>query len=238
MTARVSPSAAAAIPEIRLRSVFKTYRRSAVPVPALHGIDFEIAPGEFAAIMGPSGSGKSTLLHILGLVDTEYEGSYELGGRVVSGFSSDELSGLRNLEIGFVFQAFHLLPQLTVLENAALPALYARNRSPEVCRAEARARVEEMGLGDRLLHRPHELSMGQRQRVAIGRALINQPRVLLADEPTGALDSKTADEILGIFSELHRRGSTIVLVTHNREVASVAERVIHVRDGQIHDGMA
>jgi len=234
----MTASSAAELPEIRLRSVSKTYRRSAVPVPALHGIDFEIAPGEFTAIMGPSGSGKSTLLHILGLVDTEYEGSYELGGRVVSGFSSDELAGLRNLEIGFVFQAFHLLPQLSVLENAALPALYARNRSPEVCRSEARARVEEMGLGDRLLHRPHELSMGQRQRVAIGRALINQPRVLLADEPTGALDSKTADEILEVFNELHRRGSTIVLVTHNREVASVAERVIHVRDGQIHDGMA
>jgi putative ABC transport system ATP-binding protein len=234
----MTASAVAAIPEIRLRKVFKTYRRSGVPVPALHGIDIEIAPGEFTAIMGPSGSGKSTLLHILGLVDTEYEGSYELGGRVVSGFSSDELSGLRNGEIGFVFQSFHLLPQLTVLENAALPALYARNRPPEACRDQARVRVEEMGLGDRLLHRPHELSMGQRQRVAIGRALINEPRVLLADEPTGALDSKTADEILEIFSELHRRGSTIVLVTHSREVASAAERVIHVRDGQIHDGVA
>jgi putative ABC transport system ATP-binding protein len=234
----MTASAEAAIPEIRLQKVSKTYCRTGVPVPALHGIDIEIAPGEFTAIMGPSGSGKSTLLHILGLVDTEYEGSYELGGRVVSGFSSDELSGLRNGEIGFVFQSFHLLPQLTVLENAALPGLYARNRPPEVCREQARVRVEEMGLGDRLLHRPHELSMGQRQRVAIGRALINEPRVLLADEPTGALDSKTADEILGIFSELHSRGSTIVLVTHSRQVASAAERVIHVRDGQIHDGVA
>jgi putative ABC transport system ATP-binding protein len=231
-------SAAAAIPEIRLRNVSKTYRRSGVPVPALHGIDVEIEPGEFAAIMGPSGSGKSTLLHILGLVDTEYEGSYELGGRGVSGFSSDGLSGLRNREIGFVFQAFHLLPQLSVLENTALPALYARDRPPELCREQARARVEEMGLGDRLFHRPHELSMGQRQRVAIARALINEPRVLLADEPTGALDSKTAHEILEILIALHRRSSTIVLVTHSREVASVAERVIHVRDGQIHDGLA
>ena len=234
----MAASAEARVPEIRLRNVSRTYRRSGVPVPALHGIDLEIARGEFAAIMGPSGSGKSTLLHILGLVDTEYEGSYELGGRVVSGFCSDELAGLRNREIGFVFQAFHLLPQLSVLENAALPALYARSRPPEVCRQEARRRVEEMGLGDRLLHRPHQLSMGQRQRVAIGRALVNQPRVLLADEPTGALDSKTAGEILEIFAELHRRGSTIVLVTHNREVASVAERVIQVRDGRIHDGMA
>jgi len=234
----MTASAEARIPEIRLRNVARTYRRSGVPVPALQGIDLEIARGQFAAIMGPSGSGKSTLLHILGLVDTEYEGSYELGGRVVSGFCSDELAGLRNREIGFVFQAFHLLPQLSVLENAALPALYARDRPPEVCRQEARRRVEEMGLGDRLLHRPHQLSMGQRQRVAIGRALVNQPRVLLADEPTGALDSKTAGEILEIFGELHRRGSTIVLVTHNREVASVAERVIQVRDGRIHDGMA
>ena len=235
MTASVS--AAAAIPEIRLRDISKIYRRSGVPVPALRGIDLEIAPGEFAAIMGPSGSGKSTLLHILGLVDTDYEGRYELGGRVVSGFRSDDLAGLRNREIGFVFQAFHLLPQLSVLDNAALPALYSRDRPPEVCRDEARARIEEMGLGDRLLHRPHELSMGQRQRAAIARALINEPRVLLADEPTGALDSKTAEEILGIFRELHRRGSTIVLVTHDREVASVAERLIHVRDGQIHDGL-
>jgi putative ABC transport system ATP-binding protein len=227
----------AAIPEIRLRDVCKTYSRSGVPVPALRGIDLEIAPGEFVAIMGPSGSGKSTLLHILGLVDTDYEGRYELGGRVVSGSGSDELSGLRNREIGFVFQGFHLLPQLSVLENAALPALYARNRSPEVCREQARARVEEMGLGDRMLHRPHELSMGQRQRAAIGRALINDPRVLLADEPTGALDSKAAHEILEIFRDLHRRGSTIVLVTHSREVAATAERVVHVRDGQIHDGL-
>jgi putative ABC transport system ATP-binding protein len=234
----MTASTAAAVPEIRLRNVSKTYRRGGVPVPALHGIDLEIARGEFAAIMGPSGSGKSTLLHILGLVDTEYEGSYELGGRLVSGFCSDELAGLRNGEIGFVFQAFHLLPQLSVLENAALPALYARNRPPGVCREEARKRVEEMGLGDRLLHRPHELSMGQRQRVAIGRALVNEPRVLLADEPTGALDSRTAGEILEILGELHRRGSTIVLVTHNREVAGVAERVIQVRDGRIHDGMA
>jgi putative ABC transport system ATP-binding protein len=231
-------SPAAAIPEIQLRDVSKTYRRSGVPVPALHGIELDIATGEFTAIMGPSGSGKSTLLHILGLVDTEYEGSYELGGRSVSGFSSDELSGLRNREIGFVFQAFHLLPQLTVLENAALPALYARDRPTQECRTQARARVEEMGLGNRLLHRPHELSMGQRQRLAIARALINQPRVLLADEPTGSLDSKTAHEILEVLSGLHRRGVTIVLVTHSREVASAAERVVHVRDGQIHDGLA
>jgi putative ABC transport system ATP-binding protein len=235
---QASARAAAAISQIRLRDVSKTYRRSGVPVPALHGIDLEIAPGEFAAIMGPSGSGKSTLLHILGLVDTEYEGSYQLGGRVVSGYSSDVLCGLRNREIGFVFQAFHLLPQLSVLENTALPALYARDRPTQECRTQARSRVEEMGLGDRLLHRPHELSMGQRQRVAIARALINHPRVLLADEPTGALDSKTAHEILQVLIKLHRRGATIVLVTHSREVASVAERVIHVRDGQIHDGLA
>ena len=230
--------AAVAVPEIRLRNVSKTYRRRGVPVSALRGVDLEIAPGEFAAIMGPSGSGKSTLLHILGLVDTEYEGSYQLAGRLVSGFSSDTLAGLRNSEIGFVFQAFHLLPQLTLLDNTALPALYGRALPIEACRARARARLEEMGLGERILHRPHEVSMGQRQRAAIARALVNEPRVLLADEPTGSLDSKTAQEILGILSELHERGTTILLITHDREVASTAERIIHVRDGQIFDGLA
>jgi putative ABC transport system ATP-binding protein len=227
----------APVPLIELEAIHKSYDTGTLAVHALCGVDLHIDAGEFVAIMGPSGSGKSTLLHILGLVDTDYDGSYELGGRVVSGDCSDGLSGLRNREIGFVFQGFHLLPQLSILENAALPALYARNRPPEVCRAQARARIEEMGLGDRMLHRPHELSMGQRQRAAIGRALINDPRVLLADEPTGALDSKAAHEILEIFRDLHRRGSTIVLVTHSREVAATAERVVHVRDGQIHDGL-
>ena len=219
---------------MRLRDVYKTYQMGGAEVAALRGVDVDIRTGEFVAIMGPSGSGKSTLLHVLGLVDTEYDGRYELGDQVVSGHTADDLAELRNREIGFVFQAFFLLPQLSILDNAALPALYARNRSPDDCRAEARARLQEMGLGDRLEHRPQELSIGQRQRAAIARALVNQPRVILADEPTGALDSKTAREILDIFADLHRRGATIVMVTHDHEVAASAERVIHVRDGQVH----
>lgn len=221
-------------PAIALREVYKTYEMGGAPVAALRGVDVEVARGEFVAIMGPSGSGKSTLLHVLGLVDTDYEGTYDLAGRRVSGHSSDDLAPIRNREIGFIFQAFFLLPQMSILDNAALPALYKRDKSPDECREIARARLEEMGLGHRVNHRPTELSIGQRQRAAIARALINDPSVLLADEPTGALDSKTAREILEIFSELHRRGSTIVMVTHDNEVAAGAERTIHVRDGQVH----
>ena len=232
-------SSAPALPAItdvaaRAAAATKVYGGGDTRVVALDGIDVEFERGVFSAIMGPSGSGKSTLLHVLGLVDTEYDGRYELGDQVVSGHTADDLAELRNREIGFVFQAFFLLSQLSILDNAALPALYARNRSPDDCRAEARARLQEMGLGDRLEHRPQELSIGQRQRAAIARALVNQPRVILADEPTGALDSKTAREILDIFADLHSRGATIVMVTHDHEVAASAERVIHVRDGQIH----
>ncbi len=223
---------------LRLEGVSKTYRRQGVPVEALRGVDLHISSGEFVAIMGRSGSGKSTLLHILGLLDAEYEGRYELGGQLVSGRSADDLSPLRNRLIGFVFQSFLLLPQLSILENAALPALYARDRDPGTCRRVARARLEQMGLGSRLDHRPAELSIGQRQRAAIARALVNDPRVLLADEPTGALDSRTAEEILDILHELHGSGATIVMVTHDPEVAAVASRIIHIRDGQAHDGVA
>jgi putative ABC transport system ATP-binding protein len=226
------PSEAA--PAIALRDIYKTYEMGGAPVAALRGVDVDVARGEFVAVMGPSGSGKSTLLHVLGLVDTDYKGTYELAGRRVSGHSSDELATIRNREIGFIFQAFFLLPQMSILDNAALPALYAREKSPEECREIARARLEEMGLGNRVSHKPTELSIGQRQRAAIARALINNPSVLLADEPTGALDSKTAREILEIFTELHRRGSTIIMITHDNEVAAAAERSIHVRDGQIH----
>jgi putative ABC transport system ATP-binding protein len=187
--------------------------------------------------MGPSGSGKSTLLHVLGLLDADYQGSYTFESRWVSGRSADELAALRNRAIGFVFQSFHLLPGLTILENAELPALYARDRSARECREVARMRLEQMGLGRRLDHKPNELSIGQRQRAAIARALVNEPRLLLADEPTGALDSKTAQEILGILVDLHLSGVTVALVTHDRDVASTAERVIHVRDGEIHDGI-
>ncbi|CAG1005168.1 sulfonate transport system ATP-binding protein [Myxococcaceae bacterium] len=231
----VAPSAATTI---RLEGVQKTYRRNGVPVAALRGLDLEVGSGEFVAIMGRSGSGKSTLLHILGLIDAEYEGRYELDGQLVSGQVADALAPLRNRMIGFVFQTFHLLPQLSILDNAALPALYARDRDALRCRADARRRLEEMGLGDRLEHRPNQLSIGQRQRAAIARALVNDPRLLLADEPTGALDSRTAQEILGLLAELHARGATIVMVTHDPEVAAAAGRVVLIRDGQAHDRRA
>ena len=219
-----------------MSGVSKTYRRAGVPVPALHGVDIAIRRGEFATIMGRSGSGKSTLLHILGLLDAEYDGEYRLDDEVVSGVSADDLSPIRNRQIGFVFQSFHLLPQLTIVENAALPALYAGARSRQACYAAARERLDELGLGHRLDHRPMELSIGQRQRAAIARALVNEPRVILADEPTGALDSKTAREILDVLHTLHRSGVTLVMVTHDVDLAAEAERIIHLSDGQTTDG--
>jgi putative ABC transport system ATP-binding protein len=223
---------------IRLAGVNKTFGHDGVPVHALRGVDLEVARGEFVAIMGPSGSGKSTLLHVLGLLDADYQGTYDLAGERMSGRSSDELSVLRNRSIGFVFQQFHLLPQLTILENAALPALYARDRDPSLCERQARERLEQVGLSERLDHRPSELSSGQRQRAAIARSLVNDPQLILADEPTGALDSKNVREILDLFGTLHRNGSTIVMITHDGEVAATAERTIHVRDGQTLDGLA
>jgi putative ABC transport system ATP-binding protein len=200
-------------------------------VPALRDVSLRIEAGEFVAIMGRSGSGKSTLLHILGLLDAEYEGRYHLDGRAISGLADDELSPLRNRQIGFVFQQFHLLPQISILENAALPALYA-GRSHEESIATARERLEQLGLADRLQHRPMELSIGQRQRAAIARALINGPKVVLADEPTGALDSKTAEEILDVLRQLNRDGVTLVMVTHDPEVGNAAERIIRIIDGR------
>jgi putative ABC transport system ATP-binding protein len=230
------PAGAPQFPVIQLEKVSKTYHRQGAVVHALRGVDLTIRPGEFAAVMGRSGSGKSTLLHILGLLDEEYEGTYRLDGDLMSGLDPDNLARLRNRKIGFVFQSFLLLPQLSILENAELPALYA-GRAPAECRAAARARLEQMGLADRLDHRPMELSIGQRQRAAIARALVNEPRMLLADEPTGALDTRTAEEILDILHSLHRDGATVVLVTHDREVGESAERIIHITDGQTHDGV-
>ena len=234
----MSPPAESGAPVIRLSGVTKVFGHEGIPVVALRDVDLEIRRGEFAAVMGPSGSGKSTLLHILGLLDGDYEGDYRFDGARVSGLDADALSRIRNREIGFVFQQFHLLPQLTILENAALPALYARDRSPEECDRIARLRLEQVGLGARLDHRPNELSSGQRQRAAIARALVNEPSLILADEPTGALDSKNVREILDLFAELHRAGSTIVLITHDAEVSAVPERIINVRDGQTLDGLA
>jgi len=231
------PEPATQLPVIQLERVSKTYHRQGASVLALRGLDLVIRPGEFTAVMGRSGSGKSTLLHILGLLDAEYEGAYRLDGELVSGIDADALARLRNRKIGFVFQSFHLLPQLSILENAELPALYA-GREPAECRAAARARLERMGLAQRLEHKPMELSIGQRQRAAIARALVNEPRVLLADEPTGALDTRTAQEILDILHDLHRDGATVVLVTHDHEVGEAAERIIHITDGQTHDGVA
>ncbi len=224
-------------PVIHLEGVSKTYDRNGTPVQALREVDLVIHPGEFTAIMGRSGSGKSTMLHILGLIDADYEGRYWFDGAFVSDRSADELASLRNRAIGFVFQSFHLLPQLSILENAALPALYAGDRAPAQCRAVARARLEEMGLGARLDHRPMQLSNGERQRAGIARALVNEPRVVLADEPTGALDSRTAEDILDIFRRLHQAGSTLVMVTHDDIVGAAAERIIRIRDGQTNDGV-
>ena len=220
---------------IRLSGVRKTYSQGEVVVPALQHVELSVQAAELLAIMGPSGSGKSTLLHILGLLDADYSGSYWLDGRAVSDLQPDELAPVRNREIGFVFQQFHLLPGLSILENAALPALYARDRSPEQCRNDARYRLEQMGLSQRLDHRPNQLSMGQRQRAAIARSLVNSPSLLLADEPTGALDSKTVREILDILSDLNQQGTTVVLVTHDRNVAAIAHRTLQVRDGEVFD---
>jgi putative ABC transport system ATP-binding protein len=218
---------------IQLTDISKTYRMGRVLVRALKHVNLQVAAGEFVGIVGPSGSGKSTLMHVLGLLDTDFEGSYLLDAREVAALSSDALATIRNRQIGFVFQTFNLLPQLSILENVALPALYAGDRAPATCRQQARERLEHLGLGHRLAHRPTELSAGQRQRAAIARALINGPRVLLADEPTGALDSRTAREILEVFRILHGEGMTIVLVTHDPRVAVAAERTIHVLDGAI-----
>ena len=237
MTATPSLAPAALPALVELDSVSKVYGRHGVPIHALRAVDVVVRSGEYVAVVGPSGSGKSTLLHILGLLDGDYEGTYRLEGQPVSGLGPDELAAIRNRQIGFVFQTFHLLPQLSILENAALPALYARNREPKACRRAARERLEDIGLGRRIHHRPSELSSGQMQRAAIARALVNEPRILLADEPTGALDSKKAREILGIFDSLHRSGVSIVMITHDRDVASAADRCIHVRDGLIYDGV-
>lgn len=216
------------------RAVTKVYRMGDQKVHALRGVSFSVREGDFVAIMGPSGSGKSTLMHIMGCLDRPTSGSVLFNGQDVAKASDNRLAEIRNRHIGFVFQQFNLLARLTALQNVEVPMLYAG-----VPRRERRERavsaLESVGLADRMGHRPNELSGGQRQRVAIARALVNRPTLLLADEPTGALDSKTSAEIMHLFQELNAAGHTVVVVTHEREVAEYARRIIHIRDGLISD---
>jgi len=224
-------------PMIAIESLTKVYQMGSSEVRALDGVDLAVGEGEFVSIMGPSGSGKSTLMNVLGCLDRPTSGSYRLRGHEVGTLDDDALSSIRNREIGFVFQSFNLLPRLTALQNVALPLTYAHGAggAPGDGTARAEQALAEVGLADRMHHRPSELSGGQRQRVAIARALVNQPALVLADEPTGNLDSRTAAEILDLLAELNTRGRTLMLVTHDPEVAARARRVIHVRDGRIVD---
>jgi putative ABC transport system ATP-binding protein len=201
-------------------------------VRALRGVSVQIRKNEYVAVMGPSGSGKSTLMNLVGCLDTPTSGEYWLNGQKVSDLEDDELARIRNKEIGFVFQTFNLLPRADALHNVELPLIYA-GRSARSRRAQAARALERVGLADRMDHKPNELSGGQRQRVAIARALVNEPSILLADEPTGNLDSTTSSEIMGVFAELHRQGQTVVMVTHEQDIAAHAARVITLRDGLV-----
>jgi putative ABC transport system ATP-binding protein len=217
---------------IRTEGLTKTYEMGAEQVHALQGIDVEIRKGEYVAIMGPSGSGKSTLMNLIGCLDSPTSGRYWLAGRLVSELDDDELAYIRNKEIGFVFQTFNLLPRATALHNVELPLIY--NGTPAEERIEkAKLALQRVDLTPRMNHKPNELSGGQRQRVAIARALVNDPSIVLADEPTGNLDSKTGEEIMHLFENLHVQGNTIILVTHEMDIAQHAHRVIFIRDGKI-----
>lgn len=219
---------------IELDGVRKTYATGAISVEALRGIDVRITEGEYVAIIGPSGSGKSTLMHILGCLDVPTEGRYRLAGRDVSDLDEADLARIRNREIGFVFQQFNLLPSLTAVRNVALPLVYA-GVSADEREQRARLALERVGLADRAGHRPGELSGGQQQRVAVARALVTEPSLILADEPTGNLDSVSSADVLGLFGELHEAGRTVVLITHEPEVAGRADRVLAIHDGVIRD---
>jgi putative ABC transport system ATP-binding protein len=217
---------------IDIENITKEYVMGEEIIRALRGVSLQIRRNEYLAIMGPSGSGKSTLMNMLGCLDTPTSGRYEFNGKDVSEMDGDELAAIRNREIGFVFQTFNLLPRSTSLRNVELPLVYA-GIDPEEREERAAASLTAVGLGDRLSHKPNELSGGQRQRVAIARALVNQPSIILADEPTGNLDSKTGEEIMGLFDNLHRQGNTIILVTHEADIARHAHRAVHLRDGLI-----
>jgi putative ABC transport system ATP-binding protein len=218
---------------ISLRNICRTYPAGGHVIRALDHVDLEIAPGEFVAVMGRSGSGKSTLLNILGCMDRPDEGDYRLGGQVVSAMDDDALSDVRNRCMGFVFQSFHLLPRKSALDNVLLPRRYHRDGLRAQDRDHAQRLLQRVGLADRAGHKPIELSGGQRQRVAIARALINEPRVLLADEPTGNLDSRTSGDIMKLLKELNGDGQTIIMVTHEAEIAACARRRIFMQDGRI-----
>jgi putative ABC transport system ATP-binding protein len=217
---------------IQAEDLWRTYVMGAEEIHALRGVTFEIKRGEYVAVMGPSGSGKSTLMNIIGCLDTPSKGRYILHGNVVSEMDDDQLAAVRNREIGFVFQTFNLLPRATALHNVELPLVYAGIPKEERL-AQARKALEMVELGERVNHRPNELSGGQRQRVAIARALVMSPAILLADEPTGNLDSQTGEEIMRLFERLYQEGNTIILVTHERDIAEHAHRTINIRDGQI-----
>jgi putative ABC transport system ATP-binding protein len=217
---------------IKAEELAKVYEMGAEQVHALRGVNVEIRKGEYVAIMGPSGSGKSTLMNLIGCLDSPTSGRYWLAGRLVSDLDDDELAYIRNKEIGFVFQTFNLLPRATALHNVELPLIY--NGTPSEERLErAKKALERVDLADRMNHKPNELSGGQRQRVAVARALVNSPSIVLADEPTGNLDSKTGDEIMALFKNLHSQGNTIILVTHENDIAQHAHRIIHIRDGKV-----
>ena len=217
---------------IQVKDVHKSYDLGETFVHALRGVSFSIEEGEFVAIMGPSGSGKSTLMNIVGCLDTPTKGTYLLNDRNVGNLNEEQLAGIRNEEIGFVFQKFHLLPRSSALENVALPLKYASvKQSERLTRAEEV--LDKVGLSNRLTHKPTELSGGEQQRVAIARALVNSPSILFADEPTGNLDSKTGHQVLEIFKDLNKRGQTIVVITHEREIAEQSQRTITIKDGEI-----
>jgi putative ABC transport system ATP-binding protein len=220
-------------PMVSVRGLSKTYRMGEVTLQALRGADLDIHPGEFVAVSGPSGSGKSTLMNILGCLDVPTSGSYLLGGQAVESLSRDELSRVRGRRLGFVFQSFNLLSRTSALENVELPLLYRRDMAPAEARRRALAALAAVGLEQRAHHHPNQLSGGQQQRVAIARSMVNDPILILADEPTGNLDTRTSTEIMALFQDLNTRGITVVLVTHEADIAAFATRLVIVRDGRI-----